>query len=124
MLVLAGELLKPDANDDLLEIAEGYGFIADHGADAVQACLTRAWETAQAEHWQAEENATLDETALREDDKRERADWIKQCAVDLKGRPLPNLQNAMVALRSDPALKELFKYDEMLHAAMLMLAAR
>src|SRR5262245_29175578 len=98
----------------------GRGFIESHGIDAVQGALKRAWEAAEAEHWQREENDALDDKALEEDAKHQRADWLKQCAVDKANRPFPNLQNAMIALRSDPALKEVFKYDEMLHAAKLM----
>lgn len=46
--------------------------------------------------------------------------WIGKCATDNQGRPFPNLANAMIALRSDPAVKDAFAYDKMLCAAMLM----
>ena len=46
--------------------------------------------------------------------------WLGKCATDNQGRPFPNLANAMIALRSDPAVKDAFAYDKMLCAAMLM----
>jgi predicted P-loop ATPase len=46
--------------------------------------------------------------------------WLAKCTTDNQGRVLPNLANAMVALRSDPAVKDAFAYDEMLCAAMLL----
>src|SRR5262245_7610386 len=47
-------------------------------------------------------------------------DWLKQCAVDSKGRPLPTLENAMVALRNDPAINQAFGFDEMLRSVVIM----
>lgn len=47
-------------------------------------------------------------------------DWLGKCETDKQGRPFPNLANAMIALRNDPAVKDAFAYDEMLCAAMLM----
>jgi predicted P-loop ATPase len=46
--------------------------------------------------------------------------WLGKCTADNQGRPLPNLANAMIALRSDPAVKDAFAYDEMLCAVMLL----
>src|SRR4051812_5314112 len=46
--------------------------------------------------------------------------WIDRCIKDKgNGRPIPNLANAMIALRSDAAIKEAFAFDEMLRAVML-----
>jgi predicted P-loop ATPase len=36
------------------------------------------------------------------------------------GKPIPNLHNALVILRADPAFKQLFAYDEMLCSAVLL----
>ncbi len=46
--------------------------------------------------------------------------WLSRCATDAKGKPIPSLANAMIALRSDPAVKDAFAYDEMLCAATLV----
>lgn len=46
-------------------------------------------------------------------------DWLSKCESDKRGRPFPNLANAMIALRNDPAVKDAFAYDEMLCAAIL-----
>jgi predicted P-loop ATPase len=48
------------------------------------------------------------------------ADWLSKCEADKQGKPFPNLANAMIALRSDPAVRDAFAYDEMLCAAMLV----
>ena len=45
--------------------------------------------------------------------------WLGKCTTDGYGKLFPNLANAMVALRNDPAVKDAFAYDEMLCAAML-----
>jgi predicted P-loop ATPase len=39
--------------------------------------------------------------------------WLSSCQCDSKGRPLCNLVNAMIALRTDPAVRDMFAYDEM-----------
>jgi predicted P-loop ATPase len=54
--------------------------------------------------------------------ERAQPDWVRNCLRGEYGRPIPNLANAMLALRSDPAFKDMFAYDEMLRAAMLMRA--
>jgi hypothetical protein len=46
--------------------------------------------------------------------------WLDHCMVDDRARPLSNLANVMLALRSDPALASMVAYDEMLCAAMLL----
>ncbi len=48
------------------------------------------------------------------------ASWISKCQGDGSGHPIPNLANAMVALREDPRLKGAFAYDEMLCAPLLL----
>jgi predicted P-loop ATPase len=47
-------------------------------------------------------------------------DWLGKCETDKQGKPFPNLANAMIALRSDPTVKDAFAYDEMLCATILM----
>jgi predicted P-loop ATPase len=44
--------------------------------------------------------------------------WLKDCQLNGSGRPLPNLANAMTALRA--VLPDSLGYDEMLSAPMLM----
>jgi predicted P-loop ATPase len=51
---------------------------------------------------------------------RSSADWLGKCETDKQGKPFPNLANAMIALRSDPAVIDAFAYDDMLCAAMLV----
>jgi predicted P-loop ATPase len=48
------------------------------------------------------------------------ADWLKQCAVNASGKALPTLANAMFALRLDPALRDVFAFDEMLQTTVLL----
>ncbi len=45
--------------------------------------------------------------------------WLAACQCDLSSEPRPNLFNAMLALRDDPRLSDLFAYDEMLRAPIL-----
>ena len=37
-------------------------------------------------------------------------DWLGKCETDKQGKPFPNLANAMIALRSDPTVKDAFAY--------------
>ena len=48
-----------------------------------------------------------------------RADWISRAQSDRQGEPRPNLYNAMLALREDARVSDLFSYDEMLRASIL-----
>ena len=48
------------------------------------------------------------------------ASWFADCMRNDRGEPLPNLANAMLALRADPAVAECFAYDEMLCAPLLV----
>jgi predicted P-loop ATPase len=48
--------------------------------------------------------------------------WLNQCILgDGKNpKPLPIVANALIALRNDPAVRDAFGYDEMLHAQTLL----
>lgn len=46
--------------------------------------------------------------------------WLADCAKDERGRIVPNLANAMVAMRRDPRLADLVAFDEMLRAPLLV----
>jgi predicted P-loop ATPase len=48
-----------------------------------------------------------------------RAEWISRAQRDRQGEPRPNLYNAMIALREDARISDLFSYDEMLRAPIL-----
>jgi len=41
------------------------------------------------------------------------AAWLGDCQRDAHGHPHPNLANALTALRRDPALAEVFRFDEL-----------
>jgi hypothetical protein len=44
--------------------------------------------------------------------------WLKDCSLNASGKPLPNLANAMTALRA--VMPEFLAFDEMLSVPMLM----
>src|SRR5262249_54013124 len=46
--------------------------------------------------------------------------WRQHLQRDAKGRPLFNLANAMLALRNDPAVKDMLAYDEMFCGEMMI----
>lgn len=50
--------------------------------------------------------------------KKAEAAWLSSCQLH-KGRPLNNLVNVLVALRSDPLLNDAFELDEMLQTIFL-----
>ncbi len=45
--------------------------------------------------------------------------WLEACILDSYGRPIPNVANAMLALRGDPALLDAFAFDQMASLPML-----
>ena len=47
-------------------------------------------------------------------------EWLKQCLTNKDGKALPILANVMFALRLDPALRDVFAFDEMLQATVLL----
>jgi hypothetical protein len=49
-----------------------------------------------------------------------RAPWLRDCICDERGRIIPNLANALIALRTAPDLAETFAYDAMLCAPILL----
>jgi hypothetical protein len=52
--------------------------------------------------------------------RQTQASWLDGWQIDSNGQPLANLFNALMVLRSDPAVSDMFAYDEMLCAPMLM----
>jgi predicted P-loop ATPase len=45
--------------------------------------------------------------------------WLKQLKHE-HGKPVPNVENVLTALRCDPEIRDAFAYDEMLRAPMLL----
>jgi Virulence-associated protein E/Bifunctional DNA primase/polymerase, N-terminal len=52
--------------------------------------------------------------------RRERPEWLDDCLTDSKGEPLGNLANALLPLRRDKSIANLFAYDELYRGVMLM----
>jgi len=48
-----------------------------------------------------------------------RAQWMAQAEKGAQGRIVPNFNNAMLALRSDPDVRDVFAFDRMLHTAVM-----
>jgi predicted P-loop ATPase len=46
--------------------------------------------------------------------------WFAQCIKDIRGKPIPVLANAFIALESDTAMRDALAYDEMLCSTMLL----
>lgn len=49
-----------------------------------------------------------------------RGKWLNDCIKSERGRPLPIIANALLALRRDGGLQDAFAFDEMARAAMLV----
>lgn len=47
------------------------------------------------------------------------AAWLNGCMRDHRGEPIPNLANAMMALRQAPELEDVFAHDQMLCATVI-----
>ncbi|WP_265637616.1 virulence-associated E family protein [Acidiphilium sp. PA] len=47
-------------------------------------------------------------------------DWLRDCQTNLTNEPRNNLTNALIAMRRDPALRDLVAYNEMRREVMLM----
>ena len=48
------------------------------------------------------------------------AHWLSQCIKDPKGKPIPNVANAITALEHDAEIRDALGYDEMLRAPVLI----
>ena len=48
--------------------------------------------------------------------ERTKPEWLGECLRGENGKPIPNLANAVLALRRDPAFRDMFAFDEMLCA--------
>ena len=48
-----------------------------------------------------------------------RPGWLDECLTDDNGKAIPNVANALVALRRDPSVAHAFAYDDMLQATVL-----
>jgi predicted P-loop ATPase len=93
--------MKEDINDTL----------RTKGEDAVRARHDKAWGTGK---------GFINGKKSRPEKPNAKASWLGKCTKNRRNEALPNFANAMIALRSDSAVKDAFAYDEMLCAAMLM----
>ncbi len=48
--------------------------------------------------------------------KISRDEWLQECLKGSTGKPLPVLANALIALREDPAVKDIFAFDKLLQS--------
>ena len=62
----------------------------------------------------------MDDVAVISFDDHKARSWQKQCQSNSKGILLPNLHNAMIALRSDGDVRDAFGFDEMQRAAVAL----
>src|SRR5262245_48850995 len=46
--------------------------------------------------------------------------WVSACIKDQKGRPIPNVANAIIALEGAEEIRDALAYDEMLRAPILL----
>jgi predicted P-loop ATPase len=45
--------------------------------------------------------------------------WIASCKRDWKNEPIPSLENALIGLRDDPGLRDIFRFDEMQNVPLI-----
>jgi predicted P-loop ATPase len=63
---------------------------------------------------------TLDNIIKLAEIERAKPDWLDDCMKSENGKPIPNLANAALALRRDPAFNDLFAFDEMLQSIVFV----
>src|SRR5947208_1296941 len=63
---------------------------------------------------------TLDNIIKLAEIERAKPDWLDECMKSENGKPIPNLANAALALRRDPAFNDLFAFDEMLQSIVFV----
>jgi predicted P-loop ATPase len=121
-LVLSGACTKKEAFDSAAGWIEAHrgNWARNLDGHAIQSKLEMLWEQTEAAQYDGDENAKLDAESLKQDALREGAQWLKYCAFGKNGQPFPSLENAMVALRSDPKFRDAFQYNEMLLAPVLV----
>lgn len=92
--------------------------------------LPRLSDKEDVSDWLARRSGTADELwklveqtpdwQATSDQHQREEDWKAGCLVDPRGGLLPNLANALAALRSHPNVSGCFGYDEMLRASVLL----
>jgi predicted P-loop ATPase len=63
---------------------------------------------------------TIDNIVRLAEAQRATPEWLDEALCTATGKPIPNLANAALALRRDPAFQDLFAHDEMQCAAVLL----
>jgi predicted P-loop ATPase len=104
----------PDLNDTLRE----------EGPDAVRARHDEAWHRRRRPKGGDGQEPPGDRFINGNKRRREKlngdAEWFGKCTRSARGEPFANLDNATIALESDPAVQNAFAYDEMLTAVVVM----
>jgi predicted P-loop ATPase len=101
-LVGAGELDEETALNELLEAARRNPHADEKYIDRI----ARAFATGM-------------ESPAPPRTKAPKADWLDHAILDQYGQPMPNLANALTAIRYTPELADALAYDELLRAAVL-----
>jgi Virulence-associated protein E len=114
--------------DKFYDVAVAHGLLESEGADTIQAALAEALDwpldlggvkpagQARKSNIPHENNTNGSKKAL----KPRKPKWLAKCQVDSKGSPIPNLANAMIALREGPELSEAFAHDELFCGSVLV----
>lgn len=115
-LIAAGELSESEVVSSLKDAAASNGLMSEDGDRKVSATIASGLSKG------------LEEPRLTPEMKSKppadhhgsnRPSWLKDCLTDDKGKILPVLANALIALRSAPEIREVLAYDEMLCASVL-----
>ncbi|ACL56972.1 virulence-associated E family protein [Methylobacterium nodulans] len=137
-LVGAGVLDAAVATDRLMDAAIACGLVRDKGRDRAMATIESGLTAGAAKPREIPEPPPQQKSGQRRAKARSKGDeddpdgepagrpfaasggdWLGACLLDDRGNPLPNLANAMTALRLAPEMSEVFAYDEMLCATVL-----
>jgi predicted P-loop ATPase len=113
---------RAEIEASMFEAAAACGLVRDDGAPAVWATIKSGIEAGMKKPCSDLEDRPTSKKKIRERDSESHRppSWVAQCLKSETGSPMPVLANALLALRRDPTLKNLFAYDEMLCAPVLL----